>query len=420
MTCLLSIANACRFARSTMTPTALTGLPRAVMYTVRAQNPPTSVGSLGRAFSHLRQQQQQHQQQWKALPVSSQGSFKAVVSAFGGQTSRGIFTKNSSLSSLVPLRMRMTARSGIQQQWRAYSSNQIIPKRRRPFRFLFKVMAVSAALVALPAVLIFGAPVASFIFVPIVVGGFVGGVFLLTGGLLVLILPLVTIGGALTLGALFMPAMSVVRDLNKIVKRAHSDKSDGHWSALAALGPEWEIQPAIASEEWFRWRFPASADALDRISVRMAVFDPQDKSERKQNAFRFLDKVSEGDQDEDDAHGGVVIKKSGRFEVRNNSNTFSVQNLSVRRERDHFLIEMEDDGAKLLDQKWGRGYLELAQIVDRAASELEAAQPGLKLGDQVVLVKRDPHSFWNKLSLYGNLNVRVPFSRTWVHDVVDE
>ncbi|KAF9948453.1 hypothetical protein BGZ70_002212 [Mortierella alpina] len=281
----------------------------------------------------------------------------------------------------------MTARSAIQQQWRPYSSHPIIPKRRRPFRFLFKVMAVSAALVALPAVLIFGAPVANFIFVPIVVGGLVGGVFLLTGGFLVLILPLVTIGGAITLGAIFMPAMSVVRDLNKIVKRDRSGKMDGHRSALAALGPEWEIQPAIASEEWFRWTFPASEHALDRISVRMAVFDPQDKSERKQNAFRFLDKVSEGDQDEDGDNAGVMIKKSGRFEVRNNSNTFSVQNMA---------------------------------IVDRAASELEAAQPGLKLGDQVVLVKKDRHSFWNKFSLYGNLHVRVPFSRTWVHDVVDE
>ncbi|KAF9946804.1 hypothetical protein BGZ72_011114 [Mortierella alpina] len=314
----------------------------------------------------------------------------------------------------------MTVRSAVQLQLRTYSSHHTVTQRRRPFRFLFKVMAVSAALVAVPAVLIFGAPVASLVFVPIAVGGLMGGIFLLTGGLLVLVLPIVTIGGAITLGAFCMPAISILGDLNKILKRSSSQTNDGHSRALTTLGPDWEIQPANVSEEWFRWTFPASEQALDKVSVRMEVFDPQDTSGRKQNAFRLLDQVSEGGQDEDEEDRGVVIKKSGRFEVRNNSHGFSVQDMSVRRDRDHFLIEMEDDGAKLLDQKWGRRYLELAQIVDRAASELEAAQPGLKLGDQVVLVKKDRNSFWSKFSFYGNLNVRVPFSRTWVHDVVDE
>ncbi|KAF9276920.1 hypothetical protein BGZ68_009658 [Mortierella alpina] len=411
------ITNASRFARSTVTATAFSRFPGMAVRTAGAQNPPTSINSLSRAFSHVR-----HQQQWKFLPTSSQGALKTTATVLRGQSSQGILMKSTPLPSLVPLHTRMTARSAIQQHLRTYSSHQTVTKRRRPLRFLFKVMAVSAALVAAPAVLIFGAPVASLIVVPIAVGGLVGGIFLLTGGLLVLILPIVTIGGAITLSAFLMPAMSMVGDLNKILKRASSQGIDGHTRALTALGPEWEIQPANANEEWFRWTFPASEQALDKISVRMAVFDPEDKSGRKQNAFRFLDRVSEGDKDKDKdgENTGVVIKKSGRFEVRNNSNGFSVQNMSVKRERDHFLIEMEDDGAKLLDQTWGKRYLELAQIVDKAASELEAAQPGLKLGDQVVLVKKDRNSFWSKFSLYGNLHVRVPFSRTWVHDVVDE
>ncbi|KAF9571101.1 hypothetical protein EC968_001020 [Mortierella alpina] len=410
MTYLISIANASRFCRSAMTPTAWTRLPGAVVHTARSQTPPEKIGSLGRTFSHLRQQQQ-----WKVLPTPSQDALKTAAIGFRGPSSRGILTNGTRHFSGMPLHTRTTTRSAIQQQLRSYSSNQTVPKRRRPFRFLFKVMAVSGALVAVPAVLIFGAPVASLVLVPIAVGGLVGGLFLLTGGLLVLVLPIVTIGGAITMGTIFMPAMSILKDLNKILKRA-----DGHTSAMTALSPEWEIQPANASEEWFRWTFPANEQMLDQVSVRMAVFDTQDKSERKQNALRFLSKVSESDQDIDGENTGVTIKKSGRFEVRNNSNTFSIQNMSVRRERDHLLIEMEDNGAKLLDQKWGKRYLELAQIVDKAASELEAAQHGLKLGDQVVLVKKDPHSFWSRFSLYGNLNVRVPFSRTWVHDVVDE
>ncbi|KAF9936202.1 hypothetical protein BGZ67_002598 [Mortierella alpina] len=396
-----------------MAPIILTRLPGVVVCTAKVQNPLASIGSLSRTFSHLRQQQQ-----WKSLPTPFHSTLNTAATAFRSQPSRGIFTKGTPHPSLMPLHTRMTARSAIQQQLRPYASHQTGPKRRRPFRFLFKVMAVSAALVAAPAVLIFGAPVASLIFVPIAVGGLVGGIFLLTGGLLVLVLPIVTIGGAITLGAIFMPAMSVVGDLNKILKRASDQTTDGHTRALTALGPEWEIQPANAGEEWFRWTFPANKLALDKVSVRLAVFDPQDMSGRKQNAFRFLDKVSEGGQDKDGESS--VIKKSGRFEVRNNSSAFSVQNMSVRRERDHLLIEMEDDGAKLLDQKWGRRYLELAQIVDRAASELEAEQLGLQLGDQVVLVKKDRNSFWSKFSPYGNLNVRVPFSRIWVHDVADE
>ncbi|KAF9322927.1 hypothetical protein BGZ91_003949, partial [Linnemannia elongata] len=96
------------------------------------------------------------------------------------------------------------------------------------------------------------------------------------------------------------------------------------------------------------------------------------------------------------------------FEIRNNSNTIAVNNLSVIRQNDHFLIEIEDDGAKLLSQKWGK-------------NEMEAATPGLKLGNQVVLVQRRRNdSFWDKISIHGDLALRIPIDRQWVHDVTDE
>ncbi|KAG0214374.1 hypothetical protein BGX28_002191 [Mortierella sp. GBA30] len=291
--------------------------------------------------------------------------------------------------------------------------------------FLFKVMAVSTALVALPAVLIFGVPLASVIFVPIVVGGAVGGVLLLTGGLIFFVLPILAIGGAFAVWTFSMPAAMTFKELNKILKRANKN-ADQSSTALSALGPDWEIQPARNNEEWFRWRFPSIGQPVDQLSVRMAVFDPNDKSERKQNTFWLLDKMEGERTDEEEwtlekTGGSHVQKKSSHFEFRNNSDEFVVENLSVKRDRDHLLIQIEDDGPKILAQKWGKKYLELAKIVDRASSEMEAAHPGLQLGDQVVLVQRkDRGSFWDKFSPYGDLAVRVPFSRNWVHDVTDE
>lgn len=87
---------------------------------------------------------------------------------------------------------------------------------------------------------------------------------------------------------------------------------------------------------------------------------------------------------------------------------------------------MEDDGAKMMDQPWAKKYLALGQIVDRAASEMEAARPGMKLGEQVVLVHKNDKrrggddSFWRRWSPYGDLSVRIPFDRTWVKDLSDE
>jgi len=203
------------------------------------------------------------------------------------------------------------------------------------------------------------------------------------------------------------------------------------------LGSGWEIQPA-RSDEWFRWTFPETAGAQDKISIRMGVFDPNDHSERKENTFKWLDRIGDNGDDEyyEDKDGnGTATKhrstssstssspsRSSHFEIRNNSNTYaSVENMSVIRQNDHFLIEIEDNGAKLLSQKWGKKYLELAQVVDRAASEMEAADGELTLGNQVVLAqRRKGDSFWDKISIHGDLALRIPVDRQWVHDVSDE
>ncbi|KAG0286072.1 hypothetical protein BGZ97_007566 [Linnemannia gamsii] len=287
-------------------------------------------------------------------------------------------------------------------------------------------MVISTAVVTLPAILLFGAPVVSLILVPIAVGGIIGGAIFLTGSLLFLVLPLVAVGGATAFWFISMPASMTVRELNQIIKRS---KTDGYSTALGALGSDWEIQTA-RSDEWFKWTFPRTAGALDKINIRMGVFDPNDHSERKENTFKWLDRLRDYGDDSDDevnnSNNNKHIRKASsssksHFEIHNNSATFAVENLSVVRQHDHVLIEIEDDGAKLLNQKWGRKFVELAQIVDRAASEMEVTTPGLKLGDQVVLVQRRRNdSFWDKISIHGDLALRIPIDRQWVHDVTDE
>lgn len=288
-------------------------------------------------------------------------------------------------------------------------------------------MVISTAVVALPAILLFGAPVASLILVPVAVGGIVGGALLLTGSLLFLVLPIVAVGGATAFWFISMPASMTVRELNQIIKRS---KKDDYSTALGALGSDWEVQPA-QSDEWFKWTFPTTAGALDKINIRMGIFDPNDHSERKENTFKWLDRLHDYDEEEEEEEDNNNInnkhkKKSSsssksHFEIRNKSDTFAVDSLSVIRQNDHFLINIEDDGAKLLSQKWGKKFVQLAQIVDRAASEMEAATPGLKLGNQVVLVQRRRNdSFWDKISIHGDLALRIPIDRQWVHDVTDE
>ncbi|KAF9163943.1 hypothetical protein BGX20_001149 [Mortierella sp. AD010] len=234
-----------------------------------------------------------------------------------------------------------------------------------------------------------------------------------------------------------MPAAVTTRDLKKVLKRARkqalSDSSLDPTPALTALGPGWEIQRS-KPDEWFRWEFPRNEKELDKVSVRMAVFDPNDNSDRKHNSLRwmnFKDIYDDNDDDDDDnddndndkyRKGGIKdrVKDRVNLRIRNNSKKFSVENLLVRREDDHVVIQIEDDGAKLLNQKWAKKYLELAKLADRAATEIESTQ-GVKLGSQIVLVRKEGQSsFWNKFSLCGDIALRIPFDRTWVHDVTDE
>ncbi|KAF9148699.1 hypothetical protein BG015_009553 [Linnemannia schmuckeri] len=349
--------------------------------------------------------------------ASLSSSRSAAALDLQGHAARG-FAKQSPLFLRRETGLRSTA---LQQQIRAFSKSHF--KKRRPFRFLWRVMAISTAVVALPAILLFGAPVASLIFVPVAVGGIVGGALLLTGSLLFLVLPIVAVGGGTVFWFISMPAGMTVRELNQIIKRS---KKDDYSTALGVLGSDWEVQPA-RSDEWFKWTFPSTAGALDKVNIRMRIFDPNDHSERKEKTFRWLDHLNDYDDDDDDNYNSNKHKKKSfsssksHFEIRNNSNTSAVDNLSVIRQNDHVLIEIEDNGAKLLSQKWGKKFVELAQIVDRAASEMEAATPGLKLGNQVVLVQRRRNdSFWDKISIHGDLALRIPIDRQWVHDVTDE
>ncbi|KAF9087603.1 hypothetical protein BGX23_007988 [Mortierella sp. AD031] len=283
-------------------------------------------------------------------------------------------------------------------------------------------MVFSTALVAIPAILYLGAPMTTVIFVPIAVGGVVGGALLLTGSLLILILPIVAIGGAAYFLFIAVPASMTVRELNQTIKRS---KKDEFATALEALGPDWEIQPA-RPDEWFHWTFPKTTGSLDKISMRMAVFDPNDHSERKVNTFKWLDRIQDevdGKEDENNVEVNIIRKKSskGPSEIRNNSDTMWVENLSFVRENDHFVIEIEDNGANLLSHKWGKNYLELAKIVDRAATEMETADPSVKLGNQVVMVQKNRNDpFWQKFSILGDFALRIPVDRQWVHDVTDE
>ncbi|KAF9186537.1 hypothetical protein BGZ51_001942 [Haplosporangium sp. Z 767] len=290
-------------------------------------------------------------------------------------------------------------------------------RRRGPVRFLWRMMFLSTVFVAVPAVLVFGAPTKALVLVPLTVAG-VGGALILTGRLLFILLPVMAIGGAAMFWITAMPAASTVKDLKKILSR--DAKAGQHTSALSVLGPNWQVQSA-RPDEWFRWTFPemGDKDALDKIDIRMTVFDANDHSDRKFKTMWMVDRVSDkGHKDE--------FKR--RYKMNEDLNDADdkyalLKNLNVRREGDHFLIQMEEDGAQIMDQKWAKKYLALGRIVDRAAKEMETAQPGLKLGDQVVLVhnsREHEDSFWGRWSPFGGVSVRIPFSRTWVQDLSDE
>ncbi|KAF9996148.1 hypothetical protein BGZ79_010140 [Entomortierella chlamydospora] len=384
--------------------------------------------NLSKVFSQNPQPQHRSFTFFSANSSLSSSSSSAAAAAkapwaqsFQRQTVRGFSHQRNSLLTRNALTKPSFPQTIQRQQQRAYSGG-----RRRPFRFVFKMMLISTALVAIPMIFVFGAPVLSLAFVPLAVGGIVGGTFLLAGGFLFFVVPIVAVGGAITLWFFAMPAAVTAKDLKKVLKRARKQASSGSsldpTPALTALGPGWEIQRS-KPDEWFRWEFPRNEKELDKVSVRMAVFDPNDNSDRKHNSLRwmnFKDIYDDDDDDDDDKYRKGGMKDRVNLRIRNNSKKFSVENMLVRREDDHMVIQIEDDGAKLLNQKWAKKYLELAKLADRAATEIESIQ-GVKLGSQIVLVRKEGQSsFWNKFSLCGDIALRIPFDRTWVHDVTDE
>ncbi|KAG0241997.1 hypothetical protein BGW41_004980 [Actinomortierella wolfii] len=297
---------------------------------------------------------------------------------------------------------------------------------RRFFRGLFRAIVWSTAIIAIPAVIVFGASTAlPILFVPIAVGG----ALFFAGGMVFFILPVVLVGGAIAFFTFSMPAAIALKDVGKIFKR---DKKNGEFtSALGVLGKDWEIQPA-GKDEYFHWTFPTNRQPLDKVEVRVAVFDPEDDSRRKRKTLkwfdRFIDEINNdnrrsGDSD-NDGEDGYTSKRASRksnFEYRNSKwdDDFGPKDLTLRRDGNHIEIKFEDDGEKIMKSKFGKKYLKLGQIVDRAASEIEARE-GRKLGDQVVLVRkgrRDSCCWWTP---YGDVALRIPFSRQWVHDLSDE
>lgn len=271
-------------------------------------------------------------------------------------------------------------------------------------RNIFRMMVLSTLLLAVPAVVVFDAHNSTLVKVPLTVFG-AGVVLMLAGKLVYVALPVLAVGGAAAFWVTTMPAASTVKDLGKILKR--EEKAGRYTSALSVLGSDWEIQRAQPNE-WFRWSFPERGDKkqLDKIDIRMAVFDPNDHSDRKESAFKFLDKIDDSDcKHRKDKHCGMT------------------ESLKIRRDGDHIVIQMEEYGENVMEQEVAKKYLALGRIVDKAAKEMEAAHPGLKLGEQVVLVHKNrdhKDSFWGQWSPYGDLSLRIPFNRTWVNDLRDE
>ncbi|KAG0001216.1 hypothetical protein BGZ79_004936 [Entomortierella chlamydospora] len=279
---------------------------------------------------------------------------------------------------------------------------------RRPVRFLFRMMLLSTVLIAVPAVVVFDAPCKTLAYVPLTVFG-AGAALMLTGRILFIALPVVAVGGAVAFWMTVMPSANTAKDLKKLLKR--DAKSSQYSTATSILGSDWEIQKAQPNE-WFRWTFPERGDKkqLDKIDVRMTVFDPKDQSDLKEKSLEFMDKFKGFD-------GKEKRCRKGRF----GDDCHIPENLVVKRDGDQFLIQMEDDGEKLMGQKAAKKYLALGRLVDRAAKEMENAHPGLNLGEQVVLVHKNKRedSFWSRWSPYGDLALRIPFNRTWVNDLRD-
>ncbi|KAG0329656.1 hypothetical protein BG004_002282 [Podila humilis] len=295
--------------------------------------------------------------------------------------------------------------------------------RRRSF--IRRMMWFSALFVAVPAVVAFDAPYSSLVFVPLAVGGGL----LLTRGLIFYVLPLAVVGGAAAFWVMTGPVIATAKDLKNVLKR--NEQGDDFVSALNALGPNWTIQPAKPDEEWFHWTFPEGSkdgvSEVDKVDIRLAVFDPKnDKSESKERFMRWMDKIQDNT---DDFKQNKKIKGCGHHHRdHHHHGEDELENVVVRRDKNHVVIQIEEDGQKIMEHSWAKKYLELGKIVDRAATEMEARQPGRKLGEQVVLVHKSnssngggngKDSFWTRLAPY-DLSIRIPFNRTWVHDLTDE
>ncbi|KAF9583490.1 hypothetical protein BGW38_009345 [Lunasporangiospora selenospora] len=280
-------------------------------------------------------------------------------------------------------------------------------RKRRTSRFIFRMMLLSTLFVAIPAVVVFDAPKSTLVKVPLTVGAVLGVGMFLTRNLFYVVLPIATVGGAIAFWTFYMPVSSSVKDLEKVLKR---DQRDPHASALTLLGPEWRIERA-RPDEWFRWSFPEAGDAkaLDKVDIRMAVFDPSDDdSSVKTKTLEYFDRFTDKKQ----------FQKMQERCRESKKDMVVIDNFNFERRGNHVSIKMEDDGVKIMDQDCSKKYLQLGKIVDRAAKEMESS--GHRLGNQVVLVHTNLNdSSWNHWSPYGGLALRIPFDRTWVQDLSD-
>ncbi|KAF9988074.1 hypothetical protein BGZ65_012463 [Modicella reniformis] len=288
-------------------------------------------------------------------------------------------------------------------------------RRRRPMRFIFRMMVLSTVLVAIPAIMVFDAPCSTLAKVPLTVFG-VGVVLMLAGRLVYIALPVLAIGGATMFWVTTMPAANTVKDLKKILER--EERAGRYTTALSILGSDWEIQRAQPNE-WFRWTFPERGDKkqLDKIDIRIAIFDSNDYNDHRESALKLLDKFEDMNMNE-------MKRRCKHRQDKHDIDCSLMESLKLKRDGDQVVIQMEEDGEKLMEQKFAKKYLNLGRIVDKAAKEMEAARPGLNLGEQVVLVRKNRgynrDSFWSRWSPYGDLSLRIPFNRTWVNDLSDE
>ncbi|KAF9423463.1 hypothetical protein BGZ94_008276 [Podila epigama] len=289
---------------------------------------------------------------------------------------------------------------------------------RRPFPSLFKWLAISSAIITIPAMFLFGPGALIVVLFPLGIVTMLGTGLVFAGTIFFIGLPLALIAGGISLSVIGLPAATVYKDLDNIITRSHQDD---YLTAISVLGTEWTVEPARPDEFFHCGSSMASrifkdGKTPDKMHIRMTVFDPTEKSIRKTRTF---DQLSFG-KDKDDNMGAerdVATAKSERqhhreVEMRNNS-SFGLDNLEIRRKGDKVEITLEDDFEKMMKRPMLQKYVALGKVVDRAASEVEQMQ-GMQLGNQVVLVRKKPDSIWTRMSFYGDLVPQIPFDRNWI------